>query len=365
MLGTSPARLLAIVLIGLALLLSAVPGPASAAPGPAAEDDEGGTEALRRDLDTATAGYNNARAKAQASQKRRSALVTRIASAEKRITALEDQVQELSAAAYRHGLPDPATAMANSRSLPDMIGNVGLVDSLTRQRRQTLDDLVDTRSDLVAARRRIDTELAKQRREERTMQQRRADAERALAKAKVGGQKSGGFTSDGENNDVPEATGNGEQSTPKKKRTGKKARKATSAPRRGDGSYGSEGCSQDDPTSGGCLTPRTLHALQQTKAAGFTRYVHCFRQASFGEHPKGRACDFAAAAGGFGGAATGGDRTYGNRLAAWYVDNADRLGVLYVIWYRQIWLPGSGWRAYQSGGDPSAAHTNHVHLSVQ
>ncbi|MFG1924761.1 coiled-coil domain-containing protein [Cryptosporangium sp. NPDC048952] len=359
------AVLLATVLIGLGVLLSGVPGPASAAPGPGAADDEGGTEALRRDLDKATAGYNNARAKAQTSQKRRSTLVTQIANSEKRITVLEQQVQDLGAAAYRQGLPDPATAMANSRSLPDMIGNVGLVESLARQRQQTLDDLLKTRSDLVAARRQVDSELTKQRTEEKTMGERRADAEEALRKAKVGGQKSGGFTSDGENKDVPAATGNTSQAAPEKKTTRKKTRKATSSPRRGDGSFGNEGCSQDDPTSGGCLTPRTLHALQQTKAAGFTHYVHCFRQASFGEHPKGRACDFAAAPGGFGGAATGNDRAYGNRLAAWFVDNADRLGVLYVIWYRQIWLPGSGWRAYQSGSDPSAAHTNHVHLSVQ
>jgi hypothetical protein len=105
--------------------------------------------------------------------------------------------------------------------------------------------------------------------------------------------------------------------------------------------------------------------LRQTQAAGFTHYVHCWRTASFGEHPKGRACDFAAAPNGFGGIATGADRAYGNRLAAWFIDNADRLGVLYVIWFRQIWLPGIGWRAYQSGDDPAASHRNHVHLSIQ
>jgi hypothetical protein len=38
--------------------------------------------------------------------------------------------------------------------------------------------------------------------------------------------------------------------------------------------------------------------------------------------------------------------------------------VLYVIWYRQIWLPGSGWRSYTGCCGPSAEHTNHVHLSV-
>jgi hypothetical protein len=109
-----------------------------------------------------------------------------------------------------------------------------------------------------------------------------------------------------------------------------------------------------------------LNALQQAKAAGFTRFVSCFRQASFGEHPKGRACDYSASPDTFGGVATGGDRQYGERLAGYFVDNADRLGVLYVIWFKQIWLPGTGWRAYNNGnGDPASDHTNHVHLSVQ
>jgi hypothetical protein len=108
-----------------------------------------------------------------------------------------------------------------------------------------------------------------------------------------------------------------------------------------------------------------LHALQQAKAAGFTRYVSCYRPSGSGEHPKGRACDFAAQKDGFGGVATGGDKTYGNNLAAYFIRNADPLAVLYVIWYRQIWLPSSGWKAYSGGnGDPSSDHTNHVHLSV-
>ncbi|MFB9319342.1 coiled-coil domain-containing protein [Cryptosporangium minutisporangium] len=357
------------VLAALGLLFGGVPGPAVAAPS-TAEDDEGGTASLRQKLDEAASGYNNARAKAQASERRRAALIQKIAAAEKRISALDREVQELSAAAYRGGLPDPATAMANSRSLPDMIGDVGLIESLSQRRQQTLDELRNSRKDLAAAQREVDEQLAKQRAEQRTMDKRRRDAEKALAAADVGGERTGGFSTDGDNTDQPAASSGGDRSsaeapqatTPKKR---KKTRRAAAAPRRSDGTWASQGCSQDDPTSGGCLTGRTLHALRQTKAAGFTRYVHCFRQASFGEHPKGRACDFAASRSGFGGAATGGDRTYGNRLAAWLVENADRLAVLYVIWYRQIWLPGSGWRAYQSGGDPSSAHTNHVHLSIQ
>jgi hypothetical protein len=106
--------------------------------------------------------------------------------------------------------------------------------------------------------------------------------------------------------------------------------------------------------------------LRQTQAAGFTRYVACYRQATWGEHPLGRACDFAAAPKGFGGIATGGDRAYGNNLANYFIANSRPLSVLYVIWFKQIWLPSSGWRAYTKGqGDPASDHTNHVHLSVR
>jgi hypothetical protein len=133
------------------------------------------------------------------------------------------------------------------------------------------------------------------------------------------------------------------------------------------GNGGAERCSIKDPTTSGCLTPRTLHALKQAQAAGFTRFVSCYRsQEDGGEHPRGRACDFAAAQRTFGGVATGGDRDYGNRLSLYFVNNSRPLAVLYVIWFKQIWLPSSGWRAYSRGrGDPSSDHTNHVHLSVK
>lgn len=89
---------------------------------------------------------------------------------------------------------------------------------------------------------------------------------------------------------------------------------AQPAPRRADGSWPPETCSLHDPTTSGCLTPRAEHALEQVKLA---------------------------------------------------VRNATAPGVMYVIWYRQIWTPATGWHPYSSGqGDPSSDHTNHVHLSV-
>jgi hypothetical protein len=121
----------------------------------------------------------------------------------------------------------------------------------------------------------------------------------------------------------------------------------------------------NDPTTSGCITPRTLHAYNEARLAGFKRYTSCFSKRSSGEHPKGRACDFSANATGFQNVnASGGDKAYGNRLAAYFVKNADRLGVMYVIWFRQIWQPSTGWRSYSATGGPSAIHTNHVHLSM-
>ena len=91
---------------------------------------------------------------------------------------------------------------------------------------------------------------------------------------------------------------------------------------------------------------------KQAQAAGFRRHVSCFRTGGPFEHPKGRACDYAAQRDGFGGTATGGDRRYGNDLAAFFVRNADRLGVLYVIWFRQIWFPGNGLALLQRRQQP-------------
>ncbi len=62
---------------------------------------------------------------------------------------------------------------------------------------------------------------------------------------------------------------------------------------------GDEGCTEDDPTTSGCLTPRTLHMYNETKEAGFDHYVSCYRSGGGGEHPKGRACDWAADESGF------------------------------------------------------------------
>ncbi|MFK3978855.1 hypothetical protein ACI2K4_00615 [Micromonospora sp. NPDC050397] len=137
------------------------------------------------------------------------------------------------------------------------------------------------------------------------------------------------------------------------------------APRNPDGSWPPEACGvRPDPTTGrGCVTPRTDHMVRAARAAGYPE-PGCWRVDDHGEHPRGRACDFMVTSGG---EARDAQRAQGDMLASWAISNADRLGVMYVIWFRRIWTPGQGWQAYNNpfgGNDPSGWHTNHVHISV-
>ncbi len=90
------------------------------------------------------------------------------------------------------------------------------------------------------------------------------------------------------------------------------------------------------------------------------------------EHPLGRACDI----------------TFGNqigqrpnpaqleagwRVTNWMKDNADVLGLQYLIWQGQIWSlarDADGWRPYNGGGmhDPASitgGHYDHLHVTVK
>jgi hypothetical protein len=331
-------------LLAAAMVLTGVSAPVSAEPGsPGVLDDEGGTATLRTQLDAAARGYLDAAAALDRSQQRQQDLTAQLATVQSELATRSAAVDEIASVAYRTGRLGALSAMLGAQS-PDLLLDRALaLNAVAANENTALRHLVDTRDRATRARTAIDAEVAQQQRHLAVMADRKKQAERALAAAaaasRVRASQASGVPSSG-------------------------ARQATPAPRNPDGSWPAESCGLDDPTSSGCLTPRTLHALNQAKAAGFTRYVSCHRSGGSGEHPKGRACDFAAQQGGFGGAATGGDRTYGNNLAAFFVANASRLGVLYVIWYRQIWLPGTGWRSYSGSGSPSAEHTNHVHLSV-
>ncbi|MFC7529548.1 coiled-coil domain-containing protein [Actinoplanes sp. GCM10030250] len=328
---------LLVAVCGLAVAASpatAAPRPL-AAPGENGDDGEGGSKSLIEQLEDASSGYVKAKASLKKSKQQQTDLTAELKRLDAALGPQQDALDEIAQQAYTSGRMGTLSALVTANSTDSFLDRVETLATVAAQQNAAIADLKTTRSDQQRAKIAIDTAVRDQQKQVNVMAKRKTQAETALKKANQGADA-------GQSGD-----GGGSAS-------------ADPAP-----SNAGNGCSEDDPTSGGCITPRTLHALKQAKSDGFTRYVHCFREQNSGEHPKGRACDFAADKSGFGGDATGASKTYGNNLANYFINNAEKLDVLYVIWFRRIWLPSSGWKSYSgAGGDPSSDHTNHVHLSV-
>jgi peptidoglycan DL-endopeptidase CwlO len=337
------STVLVVALLAAALVAVASPGPpAPAAPGGSSgTDDEGGTPALRKKLDEAAQAYAQAKVKLDASKKRQGEYAVQLKAAEQRLGELNVHVQQLAAAAYRNGRLTPFMTLLNSASPEEFLQRAVTVDMLAKRDDQQLREYAQARAEAIEQKALVDNEVKVQIKQLADMEKRKKQAEQALVSA--GGGRSTGSGS--------LASFNSPAAKP--------------APRNSDGSLPSESCSVNDPTTNGCITPRTANALAEARADGFNRHTSCHRDGGGGEHPKGRACDFAADENGFANVnASGGDKTYGDKLAAYFLKNASALGVMYVIWYGRIWMPSTGWRTYSGCCDPAATHKNHVHLSI-
>jgi hypothetical protein len=319
------------VLLGLVLALAAT-GPATAAPN---TDDEGASKTLRAQLAAANKGHIDAKAKLANSKKRQLELGLQLKKVEEDLAAITAEVAVLAAQSYRVGRLTPINLMLNSASPNEFLQKAAGLELLAQRDGAAMRRLTEAREEVARTKAAIDNEVREQARQVAIMAAKKKDLEKALG---IG--TAGGFVA-----------ANSPLAKP--------------APRNSDGSWPSEKCIVDDPTTSGCITARTFHAYNQARAAGFKRFTSCKRSGGGGEHPLGRACDFSSAETTFKNSdATGDDKSYGDRLAAFFVKNADRLGVLYVIWYRQIWSPSGGWKAYSGSGSAAARHTNHVHLSL-
>ncbi|MGK5680688.1 coiled-coil domain-containing protein [Actinoplanes sp. URMC 104] len=320
-----------LVMVLAALLLTST--VAQAAP------DEGDDKTLRSALESAAKGQAVAIQRLKASKKRAAQLQVTVKQAQAAAKAMEGRVAEIASRSYRLGRPSTVSMLLDSSSPDLFLERIERLDMMGQLDGQVLTQYRASLSKAQAAKVAIDKEVREQTKQVAALTKKKEEASRALASV-GGGRVAGGFIS---------------ASSPL----------AKPAPRNSDGSWPDESCTISDPTSDGCLTPRTLHAYQEARADGFTRYTVCWSQRNSGEHPKGRACDMSSNEKTYKTSpATGDDREYGDRLAAYFVKNADRLGVMYVIWFRQIWLPGDGWKSYSGSGGASAEHTNHVHVSM-
>jgi hypothetical protein len=321
-----------VTLLGVVALLLLYPASATFGDN---TDPDGTGGSLQDQLANATRAYTDAKARLDTATQKQATLRAQLDATNKRLADIQAQVGLLANQAYRIGPVGQLNAMLNSASPDDAVAKALMLQELAANESRLLKEFTSFKTNAVSQQAELDKEINDAKTQTDELARRKAQIQNALEN--VAGGPTTGIP-------IPAPT-------------------ADPAPRNADGSFPDETCNQDDPTTNGCLTPRTLHAYQQVRLAGFSHYAACWRQESWGEHPKGRACDFAAAVSGFGGVATGSEKDYGNRLAGWLIGNADRLGVLYVIWYHQIWEPSTGWHYYKGDGTVNGDHMNHVHLS--
>ncbi|MEV0347178.1 hypothetical protein AB0H88_15550 [Nonomuraea sp. NPDC050680] len=127
--------------------------------------------------------------------------------------------------------------------------------------------------------------------------------------------------------------------------------------RRSDGSWAPELPAGSDNIT---ARMRVIRGLIQ-KDFALPYEVGCFRSGGGGEHPLGRACDFMMSTGGS--MPSSAHQALGDRVAAWALENKDKLGVKYVIWKQRI-NQGSGWSSMSDRGSITQNHFDHVHISM-
>ena len=335
----SPRRWLILALaplVAASMLLVASASPASAAPGDSSEtaDDGDDNPLLNELLDSAGRRFLAARAAVAKSTKTQLALTVQVRNAEAKRDALLPQVGKVAGQQYRTGAISAAGFLLNAKGSGNFLDRAISLEEINALNVGKLHELNEAIDQVNRTKARLDQEVKARQANLATMERQREVAENALAK--VGGESlTGGYVLF-------------------------KSPVATPAPRNSDGGFSPESCNVDDPTTSGCITARTFHMYKQVRKAGFNRFAGCHRFGGPFEHPKGRACDWSLQNRGFARWHNGDTREYGNNLMAFLVRNADRLGVLYVIWNRQIWFPATGWKSYRGASD----HTDHVHVSM-
>ena len=325
-------------LMALAFLAAPVT-PASAEPdsGTSATPDESAGDknvTLDEVLESSNRRFVQAKAAVAKSTAAQKKLAGQIRTAELRRNLLTPEVNAIAAQQYRIGHLGTASFLLGSQGSEDFLAKAVSLEEINSLHDRKLAELNRAIDQVNKAKAALDAEVKQQQNNLVAMKKQKEAADQALAL--VGGES---LTQGLVLADSPDAK---------------------PAPRNSDGGFSPERCNVKDPTTSGCITARTFNMYKEVKKAGFDRFVGCHRNGGPFEHPKGRACDWSLQDRGFAVAHNEDMRVYGNNLMAFLVRNADRLGIYYVIWYKQIWFPASGWKSYHG---PSA-HTDHVHVSM-
>ncbi|MER7165348.1 hypothetical protein ABT336_04605 [Micromonospora sp. NPDC000207] len=333
---TAPLRrwLTPVVAVITALAIFSGSAPAMAQPRPSGHED-GDSKLLNDVIETTNRNFTQAQNKLEKSKKRQLQLDLEVRRAQSELDRLAPQVGQIAAQSYRSGRIGAMAMLLDSDQPDSFVKRAQALDELNMVNARKLAEVQEVKDEAAEAKEQLDAEVTEQQKQHALMAKQKRDAEKSLAL--VGGTGLTGGLVVAESPVAKVAPG-----------------------RDSNGNWRPQGCTENDPTTSGCITPRTLHMYKEVKRAGFDRFVGCYRPGGPWEHPKGRACDWSLQNRGFSPWHNNDTRMYGNNLTAFLVRNADRLGVYYVIWNRQIWFPATGWSSYSGPSN----HTDHVHVSL-
>ncbi|GAA4961453.1 outer membrane murein-binding lipoprotein Lpp [Nonomuraea thailandensis] len=317
MAASSPAILAIGLITATAVALSAA--PASAAPKPTEAQLRAQLKQLNSKVDKLIEQYNLKRVELAEAQEAAKTAAAKLAAAEQTLTGAEQRVADIARLRYQNGDPSSLPGFM----LPTDADSAALLEQLTAEQQALVaivakarDDKKKASEEAAALTTRIKADAAK-------VDEQRDEAEDVIEDIK-----------DKLEDLIPYGTG-----------------------RNSNGTWAPE-----LPTGTDNITSRTrLMKAQVEKNFSLPFAVGCFRSGSSGEHPLGRACDFMMSSGGA--MPTAANNALGDRIAAWAIQNKDKLGVKYVIWKQRI-NQGSGWRAMSDRGSVTENHFDHVHISM-
>ncbi|KIH99290.1 hypothetical protein LP52_07875 [Streptomonospora alba] len=280
-------------------------------------------DALEEEYDTELVQYEDAQENAEKAQKR-------LDNVEDELEKYRKNVADLAAAQYMGSGVDPAVEVVMSSDPQDMLDNAAMAGQVSANNAERVADLAEMRQKREDA---VEDADAKLEDAEELVEDLESQRENVLDKIEKY-----------EEEQVPEAP-----------------EESSGGGGSGDGSIPS---SAMGPGWDGA-TPRMAAIRDEiVREFGAPYPVGCLRPGDSGEHGSGRACDFMMSAGGA--SPSAGDRQLGQQIADYAQANADRLGVMYIIWEQRIWHsanPGAGWEMMNDRGSITANHYDHVHIS--
>ncbi|MGI5118810.1 coiled-coil domain-containing protein [Marinactinospora thermotolerans] len=315
----------AMVFAGLAAAFAlAVPAPAYADPGDEVDIEELNerAEKLEEEYDSELVQYTSAKEGAQKAQ-------DDLDEINKRMEEARQGVSQIAASQYKSSGLNPTMEVVFSSSPDEMLGDAALVDHLADSNGERVLSLADLRAEAEKAKEKADGKLKEAEELIEDLEEQRDEVLDKIEKYEA-------------------------EQTPEPAETG-------SSGGSGDGTVPA---SAIGPGWDGA-TPRMAAIRDEiVREFGAPFPVGCLRPGDPGEHGSGRACDFMMSANG--GMPSAANQQLGTQIAEYAKNNADRLGVMYVIWEQRIWdsrNPGAGWKPMEDRGSITQNHYDHVHVS--